>query len=65
MQRSIRNFWHDTEGQDLVEYALAAGMVAVAAVGSVPQLSTVMSNVFIAISGIVQNSVQLAWQPAG
>jgi Flp pilus assembly pilin Flp len=27
-----KNFWRDTQGQDLVEYALAAGMVAVAAV---------------------------------
>jgi pilus assembly protein Flp/PilA len=58
MKRSIRNFWHDTKGQDLVEYALAAGMVAVAAVASMPQLSTVVSNVFTAIGGIIQNSVQ-------
>jgi pilus assembly protein Flp/PilA len=58
MKRSIRNLWHDTQGQDLVEYALAAGMVAVAAVASMPQLSTVVSNVFTAIGGIIQNSVQ-------
>ena len=58
MKRSIRNLWHDTQGQDLVEYALAAGMVAVAAVASMPQLSTVVSNVFTAIGGNIQNSVQ-------
>jgi pilus assembly protein Flp/PilA len=58
MKRSIRNFWQDTQGQDLVEYALAAGMVAVAAVASMPPLSAVLSNVFIAISGMIQNSVQ-------
>ena len=33
MRRCIRDFWQDTQGQDLVEYALAAGMVAVAAGG--------------------------------
>jgi pilus assembly protein Flp/PilA len=58
MKRYIRNFWQDTQGQDLVEYALAAGMVAVAAVASMPPLSAVLSNVFIAISGMIQNSVQ-------
>lgn len=57
MKRSIRNFWRDTRGQDLVEYALAAGMVAVAAVASMPPLSAVVSKVFNAIGGIVQNSV--------
>ena len=31
--------WNDTRGQDLVEYALAAGLVAVAAVGCMPMLS--------------------------
>jgi pilus assembly protein Flp/PilA len=57
MKRSIRNLWHDTQGQDLVEYALAAGMVAVAAVGSIPQLSSVMTNVFNSIGGLIQNNV--------
>ena len=58
MKRSIRNFWRDTQGQDLVEYALAAGMVAVAAVASVPPLGTILGNVFNAIGGIIQNNVQ-------
>jgi len=58
MKRSIRNFWQDTQGQDLVEYALAAGMIAVAAVASMPKLTTVVSNVFRAINVIIQNSVQ-------
>jgi len=42
----------------LVEYALTAGMVAVAAVASMPQLSSAMTAVFNAIGGIIQNSVQ-------
>ena len=58
MKRSIRNLWQNTQGQDLVEYALAAGMVAVAAVASMPALSSVVTNVFNAIGGLIQNAVQ-------
>jgi pilus assembly protein Flp/PilA len=57
MKRSIRNFWRDRQGQDLVEYALAAGMVAVAVVASMPPLSAIMVNVFNAIGGLIQNNV--------
>jgi pilus assembly protein Flp/PilA len=57
MKRLIRNFWRDTQGQDMVEYALAAGLVAVAAVASMPPLSGVMTKVFNAIGGLIQNHV--------
>ena len=40
MKLSLKRLWHDTQGQDLVEYALAAGMVAVAAVAAMPMLQT-------------------------
>ena len=53
----IVNFWKETDGQDLVEYALAAGLVAVAAVAVLPTLSTVVSNVFSKIGSIVNASV--------
>jgi pilus assembly protein Flp/PilA len=49
--------WKDTGGQDLVEYALAAGMVAVAAVACMPSLSSTVSNVFTKIGGIINNNV--------
>ena len=49
--------WQDTNGQDLVEYALAAGMVAVAAVAAMPALSTTVNNVFSKISSIVTANV--------
>ena len=49
--------WKDTSGQDLVEYALAAGMVAVAAVACMPSLSTTVNNVFTKIGGIINNNV--------
>jgi pilus assembly protein Flp/PilA len=57
MRLCIRNFWKDTSGQDLVEYALAAGMVAVAAVAAMPTLTTVVSNVFTRIGSIIANTV--------
>jgi pilus assembly protein Flp/PilA len=50
--------WKDTSGQDLVEYALAAGLVAVAAVACMPALSTTVGNVFTKIGSIVNNSVK-------
>ena len=49
--------WKDTSGQDLVEYALAAGMVAVAAVACMPALSSVVSNVFTKIGTIINTNV--------
>jgi len=57
MKLLIRTLWRETQGQDLVEYALAAGMVAVAAVASMPPLSGILSQVFNAIGGMIQNSV--------
>ena len=57
MRLCIRKFWKDTSGQDLVEYALAAGMVAVAAVAAMPSLTTVVSNVFVKIGSIVASAV--------
>jgi pilus assembly protein Flp/PilA len=49
--------WKDTKGQDLVEYALAAGMVAVAAVAAMPALSGTVSNVFTRIGNIINTNV--------
>jgi pilus assembly protein Flp/PilA len=57
MKTFCLRFWKDTQGQDLVEYALAAGMVAVAAVAAMPALSTTVSNVFTKIGSIINNSV--------
>ena len=49
--------WKDTSGQDLVEYDLAAGLVAVAAVACMPALSTVVSNVFTKIGSMITAKV--------
>jgi pilus assembly protein Flp/PilA len=52
------NFWQDCQGQDLVEYALMAGMVAVAAVAAMPALSSTVNNVFTKIGSIIEAHVQ-------
>ena len=57
MKESCIRFWQDTQGQDLVEYALVAGMVAVAAVAAMPALSTTVSTVFSKIGSIINSSV--------
>jgi pilus assembly protein Flp/PilA len=49
--------WKDTSGQDLVEYALAAGLVAVAAVACMPGLSGAVNQVFSKIGSIINSSV--------
>jgi pilus assembly protein Flp/PilA len=51
------HFWCDTKGQDLLEYALAAGMVAAAAVGAMPPLSAMLSNVFSKIGAMINSAV--------
>ena len=38
--------WQDAQGQDLVEYALLAGFVAVAAGALLPGISTSISTIF-------------------
>jgi len=50
--------WKDTSGQDLVEYALAAGLVAVAAVAAMPALQATVSTVFTKIGTIINNNVK-------
>ena len=58
MQFLWKQFWNDEQGQDLVEYALAAGMVAVAAVACMPGLSGTVNNVFTKIGSIINAHVQ-------
>jgi pilus assembly protein Flp/PilA len=46
MRAFCKNLWLDTEGQDLVEYALMVGLVAVAAVAVVPHMATEINTIF-------------------
>jgi pilus assembly protein Flp/PilA len=45
--------WADTKGQDLIEYALMAGFVAVAAGAIMPGVSTSISVIFSKISSVM------------
>ena len=48
-----REFWRDTRGQDLIEYALMAGFVAVAAGAVMPTMSTSISTIFSKIGSVL------------
>lgn len=43
----------DTRGQDLIEYALMAGFVAVAAGAIMPGVATSISTIFTKVSSVV------------
>jgi pilus assembly protein Flp/PilA len=53
----INRIWKETRAQDLVEYALAAGMVALVAVAAMPQLSGTINNVFSRIGSLINSAV--------
>jgi pilus assembly protein Flp/PilA len=48
-----REFWRDTRGQDLIEYALMAGFVAVAAGAVMPSVSSSISTIFSKIGSVL------------
>jgi pilus assembly protein Flp/PilA len=48
-----RNLKQDIKGQDLIEYALMAGFVAVAAGALMPSVSTSISTVFSKIGSVM------------
>ena len=45
--------WKDTHGQDLIEYALMAGFVAVAAGAILPGVSTSISTIFSKVASVM------------
>ena len=58
----IKNFvylvraWKDTRGQDLIEYALLAGFVAVAAGAIMPGVATSISTIFNKLSNVMASA---------
>ena len=46
----------DTRGQDLIEYALMAGFVAVAAGAIMPGVATSISTIFSKIASVMSNA---------
>ena len=48
--------WKDTKGQDLIEYALMAGFVAVAAGAIMPSVANSISTIFSKISSVMSKA---------
>ena len=44
--RTIRNFFSDDEGQDLIEYALLAGLISLVAVAMILNVGTSVNGVW-------------------
>ena len=57
MKVYMRTFWNDTQGQDMVEYALVAALVSVADVATLPAMRNKVSNVFSKITNTLALSV--------
>jgi pilus assembly protein Flp/PilA len=58
MNKLIRRLliWKDTKGQDLIEYALMAGFVAVAAGAIMPDVATSISQIFSKVTSVLSNA---------
>jgi pilus assembly protein Flp/PilA len=48
--------WKDTRGQDLIEYALMAGFVAVAAGAIMPGVATSISTIFSTVASVMSGA---------
>ena len=52
--------WKDTRGQDLIEYALMAGFVAVAAGAIMPGVATSISTIFSKVASVMSAAANTA-----
>lgn len=52
----LRSFWKDREGVTAIEYALIAGLIAVASFGAMQLLGTSLQNLFSTISTKLNNA---------
>ena len=48
--------WTDTHGQDLIEYALMAGFVAVSAGAIMPGVASSISKIFSKVSSVMSSA---------
>lgn len=53
ISKFVGNLCKDESGQDLIEYALMAGFVAVAAGAVMPSVSTNISTIFSKVSSVL------------
>lgn len=52
----LARIWRDEQGQDLIEYALMAGFVAVAAGAIMPNVASSISTIFSQISSVLSSA---------
>jgi pilus assembly protein Flp/PilA len=52
----LLKIWIDATGQDLIEYALMAGFVAVAAGAIMPGVATSISQIFSKVTSVLSNA---------
>jgi pilus assembly protein Flp/PilA len=55
--RALSSFVKDESGQDLIEYALVAAIIGLAAVAAMSTLASNISNAFSAVSSKLSSSV--------
>lgn len=51
-----QEIWADTHGQDLIEYAMMAGFVAVVAGAIMPTVASSVSRIFSKVSSVMTNA---------
>jgi len=52
----LKRVWRDRRGQDLIEYALMAGFLAVAAGAILPGVSSSISTIFSQVASVMTNA---------
>jgi Flp pilus assembly pilin Flp len=52
----LKPLWRTTRGQDLIEYALMAGFVAVAAGAIIPNVASSISTVFSQVASMISGA---------
>ncbi|HKD90887.1 MAG TPA: Flp family type IVb pilin [Terriglobales bacterium] len=57
MKQALRNFLREESGQDLIEYALVAAILALAAVAGMSTLASNISNAFSAVGSKLSSAI--------
>jgi len=57
MKETLRNLLRDESGQDLIEYALVAAILGLAAVAGMSSLASNISNAFSAVGSKLSSAV--------
>ena len=56
MRHLVLRFTHEDDGQDLIEYALLAGFIALASVAMITNIGTGLTTVYTAINTQIQSA---------